>query len=226
MLALAGCIFDPETPNVEIDIRPWYPSQEILIPFRAGGDGVAYAEYRYEYNAGNGWVVDIDRMIRIPANDHGLIELTAADPSWDHRLIFSALGQPGPGQPLEPITTTERYFHIDTTPPSAESGSLQLVPYEDGASLGDPPYTYEATLRLEVLVDHPEFLAPWGSFIRVYYTRDGSAPNERSEGLDRKGFVEVWPDGGSATANEVLRFIVIDLAGNRSGVRTMVFSAP
>jgi len=222
-LLVTGCSIDLEIPTVELGVRSWYSSQKILIPYAVYGNGPQYAEYRYEYNTGEGWVVDTERTIRVPDNDRGLIELTAADPDWDHRLTFSALVQSGPGQPLEPVATAERYFRVDTTAPSAETGSLLLTPFEDGTEIAGPPY--DETLLLEVLVDHPEFLSSSGSPIRVFFTRDGSVPNGRSEGLERADFIEIWP-GGAASYDETYRFIVIDEAGHRSGVRIVTYTAP
>jgi hypothetical protein len=227
VLTLAACSFGPDTPEIRVEVKSWYSSQEILIPFSVYGDSVRYGEYRYEYNGGNGWEVDIDRTIRIPDGGEGLIELTTAEPGWDHRLTFSALEQAGVGQPLEPTATTEQYFHVDTTTPSAELGSLRLLPYEADLPLPGPPYTYNATLKLEIFIHHPEFTAPSGSYVRVFFTREGSMPNEWSnDNRQDSGLFEIWPDGGSGPRDEVYRFIVIDAAGNRSGVRTMVFSAP
>jgi len=220
-LLVTGCSFDLETPTVDLDVRAWYSSQEILIPYAVHGNGPQYAEYRYEYNAGDGWVIDSERTIRVPDNDRGLIELGAADPGWDHRLTFSALVQSGPGQPLEPVATAQRYFNVDITAPSAETGNLLLPTYVDGNPMPPP----DESKLLEVLVDHPEFLSPSGSPIRVFFTSDGSVPNEQSEGFDAKGFVEIWP-GASGPYDETYRFIVIDKAGHRSGVRIVTYMAP
>ena len=223
-LLTTACTFNPKTPEVYLNVRAWYPSQEILIPFVVHGDGVRYAEYRYEYNAGDGWVVDIERTVRVPDNDHGLIELSATEPSWDHRLTFSALAQGGPGQPLEPVVTTEWYFHIDTTVPSAATGILSFTLFEDGMEAVGPMYDEWALLELEV--DHPEFHDPSGSSIRVFFTRDGSIPrdDEWNERMDPSQRETVW-GGGAGPYDEEYRFIVVDEAGNRSGVRSVVFQS-
>lgn len=227
--ALCGCDFNTDAPSVEVSMREWYPSDKLLIPFEVHGNGVRYGEFRYEYNAGAEWVVNTERTVRMPSGDSTLIELTAAadNPAWNHRVTFSALAQAGPGQPLEPFATSERYFRVDTTTPSAETGSLQLIPYEDGVLLPGPPYTFDEDLRLDVLVYHPEFDAPSGSAITIYGRRGDSLPDERDhdEELNVSRFVRVW-DGGAAGYFETLRFIVIDEAGNRSGVRTVVYAAP
>ena len=223
-LLTTACTFSARTPEVYANVKAWYPSQEILIPFEVHGDGVRYAEYRYEYNAGDGWVVEIERTVRVPDKDHGLIELSATDPSWDHRLTFSALAQRGPGQPLEPVVTTEWYFHIDTTVPSAAIGILSLTLFEDNVETAGPMYDEWAWLELEI--DHPEFDTPSGSPIRVHFTRDGSMPrdDEWSERMDPSQRETVWW-GGDGPYDEEYRFIVVDEAGNRSGVRSVVFQS-
>lgn len=226
---LCGCDFNTDAPSVEVSMREWYPSDKLLIPFEVHGNGVRYGEYRYEYNAGAEWVLNSERTIRMPSGDSALIELTAAadNPAWNHRVTFSALAQAGPGQPLEPFATSERFFRVDATTPSAETGSLQLIPYENGVMLPGPPYTFNETLPLDVLVEHSEFDAPSGSHIQIFVSRYGSLPDElyHDQELNDSQFVRVW-DGGAASYDEVLRFIVIDEAGNRSGIRTVVYAAP
>jgi hypothetical protein len=228
-LLTTACTLDPKNPEVSIDVRAWYPSQEILIPFQVQGGDLRFAEYRYEYDAGDGWVVDVERTIRVPESGGGLIELSVANPDWNHRLTFSALSQPGPGQPLEPFLTVERYFHIDATAPSVERGNLILRVFVNDSLVPLPeplPDFYNPALRLEAVIDHAEFAAPSGSPVRIYVTQDGSIPRDEewSESIDAPRRVEIWPGGGGPYF-EQYRFMVVDEAGNRSGVRSVVFQS-
>lgn len=228
-LLTTACTIDPKIPELSIAVRPWYSSQEILIPFEVSGGQLRYAEYRYEYNAGDGWVVDVERTIQVPKSGGGLIELSVANPDWNHRLTFSALSQPGPGQPLEPFATVERYFQIDATAPSVERGNLILRVFVNNSPVPLPeplPDFYNPALRLEVVIDHAEFAAPSGSPVRIYVTQDGSIPRDEewSESIDEPRRVEIWSVGVSYS--EQYRFMVVDEAGNRSGVRSVVFQSP
>ena len=223
VLLVAGCKMEPDAPQLHADVRSWYPSQDIVIPVETHSHSASYAEYRYEYNAGEGWVVDIERAIRI-RGESCLIEFTAADPDWDHRLTISILAQDGIGQPLEPYSTIERYFDIDTTAPSADPGILQLTTYYD-----------PGPMSLWFSMDNPEYDAPSGSPINIYYlcvdpgnTSDPFVPNERSQRYkpdnpddphDSNEMIFVW--GGGFPENDFFRIIVIDAAGNRSAVRNV-----
>jgi hypothetical protein len=221
LILLAACEMGDRAERIYIHGREWYQSQEIEVPFGVDG-GARYAEYTYEYDAGAGWVPDTTRMIRTTGRGDGLIRFTAADPSWEHRLTVSLLLPSSPGGPLEPVDTIVRRFRIDNTVPSAQAGSLNISVLEGGV-LATPPYTgLNASQIIEVVVDHVEFAAPSGSRTAVFWAFGGNVPNEFYEGTDNPRTFEIWPGfGGSYT--DTLTFIVMDEAGNRSGLRVIPF---
>jgi len=223
-LALAGCAFNHDSPYLELDMREWYPSPDIVIPFKIW-DSQPYAQFRYEYNAGSEWQVDIDRTFRIPQDDRGVIELVVPDPGFSNRVSFTTLVQPGPGQPLEAYSVTERYFRIDTTTPSVDTGSLLIIAYSNGVEAPGP--TYDPWLNLEIEVTHAEFDAPSGSPVTIFVNLDGLLPtpeNGEPEVLDGPRRFWIWGGNGGPYSRTVC-FLVEDKAGNRSGVRTVVFES-
>ena len=74
---LWGCSFDPGPYGLEAKVREWYPSQDIVVPIEVYGDWNQYAEYRYEYDDGTGWVVGAERTVLLASGRQGLIRFTA-----------------------------------------------------------------------------------------------------------------------------------------------------
>ena len=75
LLIVTACDINPRFPNLNVNVRNWYSSQKILIPYSLFDSDTGYAEYRYEHNSGTGWVVDVERTVQIPESERGLIEL-------------------------------------------------------------------------------------------------------------------------------------------------------
>lgn len=219
LILVTGCTIDPDHAGLYIEARPWYPSTEIRIPLSADG-GVRYVDYVYEYNAGEGWTTEREGTIVLPHDGRGLLEVEAADPAWSYRLRLTGLGRIAPGQALEPVSTIEHYFRIDTTAPSSDRDALVLTAYQAGGAVT----SYDPSTQLWVEIDHTEFTEPSGSPVRVYITRDDRPPADYDDVRDQAGFIDIWGGGESYYYQEV-RFMVVDEAGNRSAVRTVVYES-
>ncbi len=227
ILLTTGCEFNTTDSRIYLHAAGWYRDQTIVVPFNIDHDA-RYAEYTYEYDDGNAWVIGETNTIRIPNGGGGLIEFEAADPARAHRLTASVLGRSAPSEPLVPVDTVVHRFGIDGTTPGVGLEELIVNLYQGGSDIPLPepwPDFFDPALSLEMEVDHVEFDNPSGSRTWVNLTWDGSVPNERSEVVEFRQRFRIW-DGGSGSYFRELKFIAIDGAGNRSGVRTVILESP
>lgn len=222
LLVFSGCTINPGDASISIDAKAWYNSREIRVPVSTDGR-IRYVEWVYEYDAGDGWVTDQEGTMFLPSDDRGLLEFSATEPGWNHRIRLSGLGSASVGQPAQEVTAKEHYFQIDTTSPSADPGFLNLTAYQ--------PYptavtTYFAADTLELGIHHTEFDAPSGSPVRVYLTGESRPPLKDDEFRDESDQerITIW-ETVSVGFEQQVRLIVIDAAGNRSAVRVVSFVA-
>jgi hypothetical protein len=218
MTALAGCgLFDFRLPGIDLKVQAWYSSDMVLIPFYVHGDGnVAYARYTFEAYDGAEWLIQDENEIRVPSGSSGVLEYTADWAYMQHRLTFSLLQtRDATGVPT-PLLTEVRQFQIDNAAPGVWDPALTLTP-----SQPEPP-PYSETEEMGIDVSHEEFGAPFGSWVRMHFTTDGSIPTQYSEFIDwEDAGYEIWLWGPGSTGQDILlRVIMIDDAGNRSAVRT------
>ena len=222
VVLLSGCFLNFNAPDIELDARYWYNTNDILIPYWLHGDSnVAYGRYRIEYDAGSGWELQEEREIQIPSGSSGVIEYFAPNDMWFYRLTFSLLRSRDASAVPTPFMTEVQLFQIDRNPPGGP-----FDPTMPAYLTPSSPSSSPANNDLDIFANDPGIFSDGGSPVRLVYTTDGSIPTDWDRQVWGTGDpIQVWRANQIAPSETVIvRMMFIDDAGNRSGVFTASYT--
>ena len=217
-LLLAGCFMQPETPYVEVHVKPGYNTDTVLIPFYTrAAERSAELRWTLDRGVGTAWELQDSRTLRVSGSSSGIIDLGWRD-DGRYRLTVEYLSGRGTAEPV-PHMTTQREFHVDRSPPgdweilveySNDGGSDWTAPQPLPFSDSLVRLTYTGIVNLDV--DSPVGLA----YTLTRRAGDETLPPVPFDGYGAGQVVErLW----SATdPSPYAKFIVVavDAAENRS----------
>ena len=217
-LLASGCFMQPETPHVEIHVKPGYNTDTVLIPFYTrAAERSAELRWTLEQRVAAESEFRDSRTLRVSGSSSGIIDLGWRE-DGRYRLTVEYLSSGDTAEPV-PYMTTQREFYIDRNAPDVVHIEVKYS-NDGGSTWGELPPAPGANSKVRLSYTgmvNPDLDSPVGlAYTLTRRTTDETLPPVPFDGY-AKGAIEegLW----SATdPSAYAKFIVVavDAAGNRS----------